>query len=172
MSSILTHTFFNRPADTVAQELLGCSICVRRNGKIERYTITETEAYMGPHDLASHASKGRTNRTDVMFRAPGTIYVYLVYGIYDMLNIVTGDEGYPAAVLIRGAGIHDGPGKLTKALSITRALNGKMLDKKTGLWIERPKTQKGFTITQTPRIGVSYAKEWAKKELRFVMNTQ
>lgn len=169
MASMLTQSFFDRPAEVVARELLGCVLCVRVGGKIQRHTIHETEAYVGPHDLASHASKGRTARTEVMFGKPGTMYVYLIYGMYDMLNIVTGEKDYPAAVLIRGVGQWNGPGKLTKALGITRAVNGSMLGKKVGLWIEeRSEAVLPEQITCTPRIGVAYAKEWAEKELRFV----
>ena len=170
MSKCLPHVFFNRSAEIVAKDLLGCTLCVQRNGVIERHTITETEAYVGPHDLANHASKGKTQRTEVMFRKAGTIYVYLVYGMYDMFNIVTGEKEYPAAVLIRGAGTYDGPGKLTKALGLTRTLNSQMLSRKTGVWIEKriyPVPENN--ITTTPRIGVEYAKEWAQKELRFVL---
>ncbi|MCB9816902.1 DNA-3-methyladenine glycosylase [Candidatus Nomurabacteria bacterium] len=168
MSKSLTATFFDRSAEIVARELLGCVLCVRVGKKVERHLITETEAYVGPHDLASHASKGRTPRTEVMFGKPGTIYVYLIYGMYDMLNFVTGEKDYPAAVLIRGVGEWNGPGKLTKALKITRAINGKPLGKQTGLWVEeRPEDISPKQITTAPRIGVAYAKEWAAKELRF-----
>jgi len=170
MTKILTHTFFNRPAELVAQELLGCTLCVEVKGHVERLEIRETEAYVGPHDLASHASKGRTPRTEVMFQKAGTIYVYLVYGMYEMLNIVTGDMDYPAAVLIRGAGMYDGPGKLTKALQITRNINGKALGRKTGIWVEaRPHILQN-NISTAPRIGVAYAKEWAHKNLRFFIS--
>lgn len=167
---MLQNPFFDRPAEVVARELLGCVLCVRVGEKIERHIITETEAYVGPHDLASHASKGRTARTEVMFGRPGTIYMYLVYGMYDMLNIVTGEAGYPAAVLIRGVGKWNGPGKLTKALGITRTLNGQSVGKKVGLWVEEGETMvSSEQIESTPRIGVAYAKEWAEKELRFVL---
>lgn len=125
---MLTRSFFKRPAEEVARELLGCTLCV----KVEGIVIHETEAYVGPHDLANHASKGRTPRTDVMFRKAGTIYIYLIYGMYEMLNFVTGEVDYPAAVLIREVGEYTGPGKLTKALHITRAINGKMLEKRRG----------------------------------------
>jgi DNA-3-methyladenine glycosylase len=167
---MLTHSFFNRPAEEVARDLLGCALCVNINGKVHRHVIHETEAYIGPHDLASHASKGRTPRTDMMFRKAGTIYIYLIYGMYEMLNFVTGEVDYPAAVLIRGAGEYTGPGKLTKALTITRALNGKMVGKTTGLWVEeRTEVIPNTHIVCTSRIGVAYAKEWAHKELRFIL---
>jgi DNA-3-methyladenine glycosylase len=170
MAKMLTHAFFDRPAEVVAKQLLGCSLCVRVGEKVERHIIIETEAYVGPHDLASHASKGRTARTEVMFKKAGTIYVYLIYGMYDMLNIVTGEKDYPAAVLIRGVGKWSGPGKLTKALHITRSLNGKKLGKHSGLWVEEALEQiPPDHIVCSPRIGVAYAKEWAKEELRFTV---
>jgi len=103
MVAVLKKSFFSRSADVVARELLGKALCVRLGvGTIERLVIHETEAYMGPDDLACHASKGRTKRTEVMYGEAGTIYVYLIYGMYEMLNFVTGDVGHPAAVLIRG----------------------------------------------------------------------
>lgn len=131
--------------------------------------ITETEAYDGFEDLASHAAKGRTNRTEVMYGEPGRWYVYLIYGMYDMLNIVTGPVDYPSAVLIRGVSGIDGPGKLTRSLRISRAQNAMPAKKESGLWIEA----RGIVITPseiqtTPRIGVAYAKEWAEKPWRFV----
>jgi DNA-3-methyladenine glycosylase len=103
-----------------------------------------------------------------MFRKAGTIYVYFVYGMHEMLNLVTGKEGYPAAVLIRGVAGFRGPGKLTKALGITRTLNGKTLGTTTGLWVESPTCARIYRILRTPRIGVSYAHEWAGKKLRFI----
>jgi len=173
MAAILNKNFFNRSANSVAHELVGCNLCLRKGRKIVRHTIYETEAYMGPHDLACHASKGRTKRTEVMYQKAGTIYVYLIYGMYFMLNIVTGEKDFPAAVLIRGVGAFDGPGKLTKALSIGMKFNALSLGKSTGMWIERPS---GVAIDKrriytTPRIGVAYANEWAKKKLRFVLKS-
>lgn len=162
--------FFDRPADVVARELIGCTLCVKevRKRGVGRYIITETEAYVGPYDRASHASKGRTKRTETMFREAGTMYVYLIYGMYPMLNIVTGEKEYPAAVLIRGAGPYDGPGKLTKALNITLEYNGEKLGRTIGIWIERPKKKQVVKVQATPRIGVGYAGVWAEKRLRFV----
>jgi len=169
----LTNSFFNRPADVVARELVGAMLSTkRRDGSIERLEIKETESYMGPHDLASHAAKGRTKRTEVMYAPAGTIYVYLIYGMYHMLNIVTGEKDYPAAVLIRGAGAYDGPGKLTKALGINMAYNGLILGTSAGIWIEDAKDPHPIQTTATPRIGVDYAGVWAKKKLRFVKKVQ
>lgn len=132
--------------------------------------ITETEAYDGPDDKASHAHRGKTARNEVMFREAGFWYVYLVYGMHHMLNIVTGKKEYPAAVLIRGAGEYDGPGKLAKALRINRQQNGKKAGRLGGLWIEdRGVSISKRRIQKTPRIGVAYAEEWAKKPYRFVL---
>lgn len=132
--------------------------------------ITETEAYDGPDDKASHAHRGETARNEVMFREAGFWYVYLVYGMHHMLNIVTGKKEYPAAVLIRGAGEYDGPGKLAKALRINRQQNGKKAGRLGGLWIEdRGVSISKRRIQKTPRIGVAHAEEWAKKPYRFVL---
>lgn len=166
----LGKVFFDRPTLAVARELLGMYL-VRKIGKKEiALMITETEAYDGFQDKASHASRGQTPRNTPMFGKPGTIYVYFTYGIHWMINIVCGKESYPAAVLIRGAGDIVGPARLTKALSIDKSLNGLPLGKKTGLWIENrgvsvPKKR----IQRTPRIGVEYAGAWAKKPWRFVI---
>ncbi|MBI5004708.1 MAG: DNA-3-methyladenine glycosylase [Candidatus Lloydbacteria bacterium] len=167
---ILSDSFFCRDTRIVARELLG-KFLVRRIGKEEiALMITETEAYDGPHDKASHAHRGETPRNEVMFREAGFWYVYLVYGVYHMLNIVTGERGYPAAVLIRGAGEYDGPGKLTKALRINRQQNGKKARRSSGLWIEdRGVVIPKLGIQKAPRIGVAYAEEWAKKPYRFLL---
>lgn len=166
----LTPEFFRRDTLTVARELLGCTLVRRTEEGEKRLIIRETEAYDGPLDLASHASKGRTARTEVMFGAPGMWYVYFVYGIHWMLNIVTGDEGFPAAVLIRGAGEWSGPARLTKALNIKGALNRLPAEPHSGLWIEKGFAVPDNHILRTPRIGVDYAGEWAKKEYRFLID--
>ena len=101
--TILNPLFFDRPADRVAHDLIGCCLNWTRSDDSHSRMITETEAYIGPHDLASHAARGRTKRTEVMFGEPGTLYLYFVYGMHWMLNVVTGPAGYPAAVLIRGS---------------------------------------------------------------------
>ncbi len=133
--------------------------------------ITGTEAYDGPYDLAYHASRGRTTRTEVMFGPAGHWYVYFIYGMYDMLNIVTGPKGYPSAVLIRAAGPYFGPARLTKELKIDGTLNGKPLNKTNGLWVEdRGDEITSHRIQRTPRIGVAYAGKWAKKPWRFILN--
>lgn len=173
----LKPSFFDRPTLDVARDLIGCQLVIRRSGKIERFEITETEAYDGPEDLACHASKGRTERTDVLFRRAGTIYVYLCYGIHWMVNFVTGPVDYPSAVLIRGVRTldqetrFDGPGKVSKRLGITGRLNGERLSVKSGLWVEpRPPATAAPTIKTTPRIGIDYAGPiWTQVHYRFVL---
>lgn len=171
MQRILGPKFFSRTADLVAPDLLGKFLVREHGGKREAYMITETEAYDGFEDKASHAAKGKTPRTEIMYGSPGHWYIYFIYGMYEMLNIVTGKKNYPSAVLIRGLEGIDGPGKLTRQLGITRSLNAMPATKGNGLWIE----DRGIVIpksgmTLTPRIGVAYAGEWAKKEWRFVMS--
>lgn len=169
-------SFFNRPALVVAKDLVGCYLVRRDTYGIARYLITETEAYIGPHDLASHSSKGRTKRTEVMYQQAGTIYVYLIYGMHNMLNIVTDEKEYPAAVLIRavedGDTIINGPGKVAKYLHIDRTLNNKLLGKESNVWIEIPPTRSSRKIIRTPRIGVAYAEPiWAEKKYRFILQS-
>ena len=133
------------------------------------HLITEVEAYDGERDLASHASKGRTARTDVMYRAGGIWYVYLCYGVHEMLNLVTGPADYPAAVLIRGVSDIAGPGRLTKRLQIDRRLNGLPAHPDSGLHLEDTGLEVSRRrITASPRIGVDYAGPvWAGKPWRF-----
>ncbi len=133
------------------------------------HLIIEVEAYDGEQDLACHASKGRTNRTEVMYQVGGRWYVYLCYGVHEMLNLVTGPVNYPAAVLIRGLDCVRGPGRLTKRLDIGRDLNGAIATRATGLHLE----DHGFvpsrgSIKSGPRIGVDYAGPvWTAKRWRF-----
>jgi DNA-3-methyladenine glycosylase len=165
-----------RNTAAIARGLLGRVLARRHaDGRVTRHLITETEAYHGETDLACHASKGRTARTDVMYRAGGVWYVYLCYGVHEMLNLVTGPEGFPAAVLIRGLAGVSGPGRLTRALGVGRGLNGcSALDARGGLWLEErpagvPRVS-GKWIQTTPRIGVAYAgPAWAGKPWRFVL---
>ncbi len=175
----LSRNFFVRPTLIVARELLG-KILIRKIGptsprlrrasrKIIRAMITETEAYCGPRDLASHASKGRTKRTEIMFGPPGHAYVYLIYGMYYCLNIVTEAENYPAAVLIRAVdavGVN-GPGKLCRFLKIDKTLNGEDTIKSRRLWIEDGKELKPRQIGRAKRIGVDYAGPYKDKLWRF-----
>lgn len=172
----LTKSFFEKPAIELAQDLIG-KILIRRVRKKEyQARIVETEAYVGEHDLACHASKGRTQRTEVMFGPPGYAYVYLIYGMYDMFNIVAADVGDAQAVLIRAAEpLNDwsvdlsGPGKLTRGFRITRADNGLDL---TGdrLYLVDDLSDRPQMIA-TPRIGIDYAQEWKHELLRFLVPT-
>ncbi len=154
----------------LARWLLGKVLAVvDADGQVRRVRICETEAYHGASDVACHASKGRTARTEVMFAEGGVWYVYLCYGVHEMLNLVTGPSDQPSAILIRGVEGVVGPGRVTRALGIDRRFNGRPADEATGLWIE----DDGFVvprraITATPRIGVAYAgPEWAAKPWRF-----
>lgn len=172
MAEAFSSAFFARDAETVARELLGARLCrCLPQGEVMCWAITETEAYIGPEDAACHAHLNRrTQRTAVMFGPPGVCYVYLCYGIHWLLNLVTGPEGHPAAVLIRGAGEQDGPGKLTKALQITSALNHQPATRETGLWVEPGPKPAEAEIKRTPRIGIGYAAEpWLTAPLRFVV---
>lgn len=174
-------SFFNRPALTVAKDLLGCFLVRKIDSKIVRCMITETEAYVGPHDLASHSSKGRTKRTEVMYQQAGTIYVYLIYGMHNMFNIVTDEKDYPAAVLIRAVEQDGhpitGPGNVAKHLHIDRMINSKLLGTESNLWVEIPSpasaeaaARRSRKIIRTPRIGVAYAGPvWAEKKYRFIL---
>jgi DNA-3-methyladenine glycosylase len=179
----LKREFFNRSAIIVAKELLGKYLCRRLKNKIVCFKITETEAYCGQRDLACHASKGLTSRTKIMFGPPGYAYVYLIYGMYNCLNVVTGKEGYPAAVLIRKVELQtlkpntknsnnylrlDGPGKLCRALNIDRRYNGIDLCKSKEIWFEDRK-ERSVKIKSGKRIGVDYAGKWAHKLWRFYL---
>lgn len=169
----LPFSFFNRSAIDAAHDLLGSYLVRKIDGKIERHMITETEAYEGPLDQASHAFRGRTKRTEIMFGPPGYIYVYLIYGMYSMLNVVTGPKDHPAAVLIRGIKGCNGPGRLTKKLSIDRELNGKILGPESNLWIEAGEKIDEKRIIKTPRVGIDYAGPiWSQKEYRFVLQEE
>lgn len=169
----LPRSFFQRKTLRVAKELVGQYLVRKIENKIVREKITETEAYVGPHDLACHSSKGKTDRNAPMFAEAGTIYVYFTYGMHWMLNIVTEEKDFPAAVLIRGTEKISGPARLTKALKIDKRLNGKKLGKKSGLWFEYDLKieNRKLKIIRTPRIGVAYAGSiWSKKPYRFVLN--
>lgn len=165
---VLTEKFYQQNTKRVAKQLLGKYLVINRNDKKNKLMIKETEAYLGQKDKACHASAGKTERTKVMFGPPGRWYVYLIYGMYDMLNIVTEKQGNGCAVLIRAVENYDGPGKLTRELNIDKDFNNQPATKSTGLWIEdRGEKVKESEIESTPRIGVDYAEEWADKHLRF-----
>jgi DNA-3-methyladenine glycosylase len=174
MKKVLKKTFFNRPTIIVAQELLGKFLIRKVKKKQIAVIITEIEVYDGLKDKASHASKGINNRTKIMFGHPGIFYIYLIYGMHYILNIVTREKNYPAAILIRGVISENvainGPGKLTKLLAINNALNGKKANISSGLWFE----DRGIAVSirqikKTPRVGVDYAgPKWSTKKWRFI----
>jgi DNA-3-methyladenine glycosylase len=168
----LAADFFARPADRVARDLLGAWLVMPGpDGRPTRHVVFETEAYLGAHDLACHGSKGMTPRNATMFGPAGRWYVYLCYGVHWMLNVVTGGEGVPAAVLIRGVGGHVGPGRVTKALGIDRSFDGRSASRRGGLWFEVSGIRvPPRLVRRTPRIGVAYAGTWAEKPLRFVVD--
>ncbi len=160
--------FFKRKTLVVAKDLLGCYIVRKIGRKIERYRITEVEAYIGPHDLACHSSKGRTKRTEVMYGEAGHFYVYFIYGMHWLLNVVTEKKGFPSAILIRGVEGVKGPGRVTKKLHINGKFHGIGAAEKNGLWFEPRDKNLKFKIKRSARIGVDYAGPiWAKKEYRF-----
>lgn len=166
----LDSAFFERDVLKVAPDLIG-KYLVRKleNGNILRLMITETEAYRGEEDLACHASKGRTKRTEMMYNDGGHIYIYLIYGMYWMLNIVTAEPENPQAVLIRGIEGFDGPGKLTKAMKIDKTFHGQYITTTEELWIED--SQPTIKVKTSTRIGINYAGQpWIDKPWRFILD--
>lgn len=171
MAERLDKSFFMRDVLEIAPEMLG-KIIVRKfdDNHIEKFAITEVEAYSGNGDLACHASKGKTKRTEVMFREGGLVYVYLIYGMYWMLNIVTGNEDNANAVLIRGVQGISGPGRVGKALQLDKSYYGENLFTTERIWIENAKPILKFE--SSPRIGIDYAGEpWVSKPWRFFIKT-
>lgn len=174
--AILPRRYFNRPTVQVARSLVGKHLVRSIDGREVVGKVIEVEAYVGPEDKACHASKGRTLRTDVMFGPSGIAYVYLIYGMYHCLNVVTEREEFPAAVLIRAIEIEgeliDGPGRLCRVLEIDRSLNRLDMTRGESLWFEdRGGNVSRGAIGVFPRIGVDYAGEWAKKPWRFRLRT-
>lgn len=171
----LKKEFYNRKTLIVAKDLIGKYLVRKINGKRISAIITETEAYIGEKDLASHARFGRTKRNEVMYGDPGVWYVYLIYGIYWMLNVITEGQHKPAAVLIRAVITEDGrrlngPGKLTKYLKIDKSFNLKSA-LSGDLYIEDRGVQMSVRkIKRTPRIGVDYAGEYKDKLWRFILS--
>ena len=174
MPAPLPRAFYARETLLVARDLLGMHLLHAGPEGEQVGRIVETEAYKGPHDLAAHSARGRrTRRTEVMFGPPGHAYVYLIYGFWNCLNIVTAADGMPHAVLLRGLepvrGITNtthGPGLLCRALHIDRTLNGADLLGET-LWLEKPARYRAPRVGRAPRIGVDYAGDWARKPWRF-----
>jgi DNA-3-methyladenine glycosylase len=168
----LSRDFYSRNTETVALELLGKHLVHRSANGVRIGRIVEVEAYLGPHDPASHSARGVTPRTRVMFGPPGHAYVYLVYGIHNCMNVVTEPKGNGAAVLLRAlepvCGINSrtcGPGLLCRAMGIDRRLNGCDLCGEALFITETDKEP--VAVMRRPRIGVDYAGEWAKRPLRF-----
>ncbi|SHF44936.1 DNA-3-methyladenine glycosylase [Mariniphaga anaerophila] len=168
MSRRLPASFFRRSVLDVAPDLLG-KVLVRKfdDENLTRYVITEVEAYNGQGDLACHASKGKTPRTEVMFREGGLVYVYLVYGIHWMLNIVAGRKEDASAVLIRGLENIEGPGRVGKELLLDKSFYGENLSVSKRIWIEDSEVELEYATS--PRVGINYAGEpWVSKPWRFV----
>ena len=182
----LPHSFYEQKTIDVAKQLLG-KYLVRKHPEGKTIgRIVETEAYIGPQDLACHASRGRTARTEVMFGPAGHAYVYFIYGFYNMLNLVTEAKDYPAAVLIRAVepvdgielmkerrqngalrNLASGPGKLCQAFAVDRSLNGADL-RGDVLYVE-DRAEPIPKFQATPRIGVDYAGKWKSKPYRFLV---
>lgn len=182
----LLRSFYEQPTVDVAKQLLGKYLVRQHPEGATVGRIVETEAYVGPQDLACHASKGRTARTEVMFGPAGHAYVYFIYGFYNMLNLVTERQDHPAAVLIRAVepvmglelmrarrqldklrDLASGPGKLCQAFAIDRSLNGADLCDDVLYVEERGELQP--KIRATPRVGVDYAGKWKDKRYRFLV---
>ena len=182
----LPRSFYEQSTVDVAKQLLGKYLVRKHPDGDSSGRIVETEAYIGPQDLACHAAKGRTKRTEVMFGAAGHAYVYFIYGFYHMLNLVTEAKDYPAAVLIRAVepmdgielmkerrkstvlrNLASGPGKLCQAFAVDRSLNGASLNGDILYVEDRGETPPKFVAT--PRIGVDYAGKWKTKPYRFLV---
>jgi len=169
----LPRSFYDRDTVLVARELLG-KLLVRVSDGVERIgRIVETEAYLGPHDLAAHSARGLTRRNQVMFGPPGHAYVYFIYGMYYCMNVVTEREGHASAVLLRAVepvknieGRTQGPGLLCRAMDIDKRLNGHDL-LSADFYIAAPESAEPLAIVKRPRVGVDYARHWAKRHLRF-----
>jgi len=156
--------FFIRDVLEVAPDMPGKNIVVRlKDGKYGRFQVTDVEAYRGEEDKACHASKGRTARTEIMFDEGGKLYVYLIYGMYWMLNVVTGEENTPQAVLIRGVENYSGPGILTRSFGIDRTYYGEDLTISERIWFEDTGTYP--LVKNSPRIGIDYAGQYWKSRL-------
>lgn len=164
---VLLPSWFARSAPELSPLLLGKLLCRTTENGVLRLRILETECYFGESDSACHAHRGRTPRTDIMYASGGHAYVYLCYGIHSLLNVVTGEEGHPEAVLIRGVEGAIGPGRVTKRLSIDRSLNRVRLTPENGLWLEDDGTVLPFVTDR--RVGIDYANEADRTRLwRFI----
>jgi DNA-3-methyladenine glycosylase len=166
-SKRLAEEFFLQDVLNVAPALIGKKIVVKSSiGEIGKFMITETEAYRGTEDKACHASKGRTPRTEIMFHQGGHLYIYLIYGMYWMMNIVTGENDNPQAVLIRGVEKINGPGKVTRLLGIDKSFNTENLNTSERIWIEDSNIV--VDIKTSPRINIDYAGDyWKSRHWRY-----
>jgi len=169
----LPRSFYDRTTIVVARELLGKFLVHLSDGVEQIGRIVEVEAYLGPHDLAAHSAKGLTARTKVMFGPPGHAYVYLIYGMYYCMNVVTEREGHASAVLLRAVepvqnveGRTQGPGLLCRAMNIDKRLNAHDL-LSDDFYLAAQDNAEPSAIVKGPRIGVEYAKHWARRHLRF-----
>ncbi len=169
----LRRTFYDRDTISVARDLLGKYLIHVMRGVERIGRIVEVEAYLGPHDLAAHSARGLTERTKVMFGPPGHAYVYMIYGMYFCMNVVTQREGHASAVLLRAVepvrNIKErtqGPGLLCHAMRIDKRLNGHNLISKD-LYIAAAVKTDPLVIVKRPRVGVDYAGHWARRHLRF-----
>ena len=169
----LARSFYDRDTVKVAHELLGKHLVHVVGGEERVGRIVEVEAYLGPHDLAAHSARGLTDRTRVMFGPPGHAYVYMIYGMHYCVNVVTQEEGHASAVLLRALepvanleGRTQGPALLCKAMGIDKRLNGRDL-LSDDFHIADPGGAGPIRIVKRPRIGVDYARHWARRLLRF-----
>ena len=164
----LDRDFYRQNAEILAPQLLGKLLCRRTDGKILRFRITETECYLGEDDSACHAHRGKTPRNSMLYEDGGRAYVYLCYGIHNLLNVVSGTKGEPQAALIRGVEGYPGPGRLTRAMGIDRRQNGlDLCDPDSEIWLEDDGFKAEFD--RTPRIGIDYADPIDRERLwRFV----
>ncbi|MFZ0828705.1 MAG: DNA-3-methyladenine glycosylase [Verrucomicrobiia bacterium] len=171
----LPRSFYDRDTITVARELLGKWLVHIAHGVERIGRIVEVEAYLGPHDLAAHSARGLTERTKVMFGPPGHAYVYFIYGMHHCMNVVTEREGQASAVLLRALepvkhvpGRTGGPGLLCRAMQIDRRLNAHDL-LSDNFFIAAPPPTGPVMIVKRPRVGVDYARHWARRHLRFYL---
>jgi DNA-3-methyladenine glycosylase len=169
----LPRSFYDRDTTLVARELLGKLLVHDSNGVKRIGKIVETEAYLGPHDLASHSARGLTERNRPMFGPPGHAYVYFIYGMYHCMNVVTEREGHAAAVLLRALepvqGIErrtQGPGLLCQAMGIDHRLNAHDL-LSDDFYLAKPAQDEPVAVVKRARVGVDYARHWARRHLRF-----
>ncbi len=168
MAKRLDRKFLSQPAAQLAPLLLGKLLCRRTENGILKYRIMETECYCGVEDTACHACKGKTDRTKVLYEKGGTAYIYLCYGMHSLFNVVSGKEGQPEAVLIRGVTGFNGPGKLTRAMKIDKTLNEADMVESDQLWLEDDGCQPGYVTAK--RVGIDYATEEYRNMLwRFIV---